>query len=147
MKNVLTTAATLLALAAPALAEGDAAKGEKTFKKCKSCHKIETPDGEMIMKGGKTGPNLYGIIGATAGGAEGFKYGNGLKDAAEAGFVWTEAALAEYVVDPKKWLDAQGFAKKSKMSFKLKKGGEDVAAYLATHSPAPEGGEDAAASD
>ena len=135
MKTVLTTAAALVMLAAPAFAEGDAEKGEKAFKKCKSCHKIETPDGDVIMKGGKTGPNLHGIVGRVAGSVEDFKYGAGLKEAAEAEFVWTEEALTEYVADPKKWLDAQGFAKKSKMTFKLKKGGEDVAAYLATHSP------------
>ena len=137
MKNVLSTAATLLALAAPAFAEGDAAEGEKTFKKCKSCHKIESPDGEEIMKGGKTGPNLYGVIGRVAGTEEGFKYGDGLKDAAAAGFVWTEEAVAAYVVDPKGYNAEHGWAAKSKMSFKLKKGGEDVAAFLATHSPAP----------
>jgi cytochrome c len=139
MKIILTTAAAVLALAAPAFAEshsaGDAEKGEKAFKKCKACHMIVSPDGDTIMKGGKTGPNLYGIIGRVAGSVEGFKYGAGLKDAAEAEFVWTEDALSEYITDPKKWLDAQGFAKKSKMSFKMKKDQADVSAYLAANSP------------
>lgn len=123
----------MLALAAPALAEGDAEKGEKAFKKCKSCHGIVSPDGEKLVKGGKTGPNLYGVIGRVAG-SEDFKYGDGLKDANEAGAVWSEDELVAYVTDPKAWLDGQGYAKKSKMTFKLKKGGEDVAAYLATFS-------------
>jgi len=139
MKTILTTTATLLALAAPAFAEshsaGDAEKGEKEFKKCKACHMIVSPDGDAIMKGGKTGPNLYGVVGRTAGTAEGFKYGDGLKDAAEAGFVWTEETLAAYMEDPKTWLDGQGFAKKSKMTFKMKKNQADVAAFLAVHSP------------
>lgn len=141
MKTILTTAVALLALAAPAFAEshsaGDAENGKKTFKKCKACHMIAPAEGEPIMKGGKTGPNLFGVIGRVAGTQEGFKYGNGLQDAAAAEFVWTEEALAEYVTDPKKWLDAQGFAKKSKMTFKLKKDQADVAAYLATHSAEP----------
>ena len=40
--------------------------------------------------------------------------------------------MAAYVADPKAWLGEQGFAEKSKMTFKLRKGGEDVAAYLAS---------------
>ncbi|MYM54705.1 c-type cytochrome [Thalassovita mangrovi] len=138
MKKLLTATVTLAALAAPAFAEGDAAKGESEFKKCKACHTITADDGTVIYKGGKTGPNLYGVIGRTAGTADGFKYGDGLKDAAAAEFVWTEEALAAYVVDPKVWLGEQGYAAKSKMSYKLKKGGEDVAAYLASVAPAAE---------
>lgn len=126
------TAAVLMALAAPAFADGDAAKGENEFKKCKACHMIVADDGTEIVKGGRTGPNLYGIIGRTAGSVEDFRYGKGLEAAAEAGFVWTEEALTEYVVDPRAWLDAQGFPNQSKMTFKLRKGGEDVAAYLAS---------------
>lgn len=133
MKNVLIASAALLTLAAPAFA-GDAAKGEKTFKKCKSCHVIETPAGETIVKGGKTGPNLYGVIGRQAGTAEGFKYGADLVAAGEGGLVWDEASLAAFVADPKGYLKevtGKGSAK-SKMSFKLRKGGDDVAAYLAS---------------
>ena len=138
MKTILTTAAALLVLAAPAFAEGDAAEGEKTFKKCKSCHMIVAPDGNEIQKGGKTGPNLYGVVGRVAGSEEGFKYGDGLKDAMTAGFVWTEEAIAEYVVDPKAYNDHHGWTAKTKMTFKLKSGGEDVAAYLASVAPAAE---------
>lgn len=121
-------------LAAPAFAEGDVAKGEKTFKKCKSCHMIVTADGETIVKGGKTGPNLYGVIGRTAGTYEGFKYGNDIVKAGEAGLVWDTENLAVYVADPKAFLKEHldDTGAKSKMSFKLKKGGEDVAAYLAS---------------
>lgn len=138
MKTLLTTSAALLALAVPAFAEGDAEAGEKGFKKCKSCHMIVSAEGEEIVKGGKTGPNLYGVIGRVAGSQEDFKYGDGLQDAMAAEFVWTEEELAAYVVDPKAWLEEKGYAKKSKMTFKLKKGGEDVAAYLASVAPATE---------
>ncbi len=138
MKTLLTATAALLALAAPAFAEGDAAKGEREFNKCKSCHMIETDDGETIVRGGRTGPNLYGIVGRVAGTVEDFRYGNGLEAAAEAEFVWTEEAIAEYVEDPRKWLDGQGFPNQSKMTFKLRKGQEDVAAYLASLTEAAE---------
>ncbi len=42
-------------------ASGDPAAGEKGFNKCKSCHSIITGDDETIVKGGKTGPNLFGL--------------------------------------------------------------------------------------
>ena len=82
----IRTLAILAALGAatPALAEGDVAKGEKAFKKCKACHMIVNGD-EVIFKGGKTGPNLYGIIGRSAGTAEDFKYCKSLAAAGEAG--------------------------------------------------------------
>ncbi|MGR3712296.1 MAG: c-type cytochrome [Shimia sp.] len=136
MKSVFALAAATLALAAPAIAEGDVEAGEKAFKKCKACHMIVSPEGETIVKGGKTGPNLYGVIGRVAG-SEDFKYGTGLQDAAEAGFVWTTEELAVYSADAKAWLGDKGFTTKSKMAYKLKKGGEDVAAYLASVAPAP----------
>ncbi len=131
MKNVLTAFAATLTLAAPAMAEGDAAKGEKEFKKCRACHSIVDDAGEAIVKGGKTGPNLYGVVGRVAGSEE-FKYGGGLADAAAAEFVWTEEALAAYTMDAKKWLTDNGYSSQTKMTFKLKKGSEDVAAYLAS---------------
>ena len=122
-----------LSFAAPAFAEGDAAAGEKTFNKCKSCHMIVSDAGDEIVKGGRTGPNLYGIIGKTAGTAD-FKYGKDLVAAGDAGLVWDEATLVEYVADPRAFLRTylDDSKAKSKMSFKLKKGGEDVAAYLAS---------------
>ncbi|CUH63875.1 Cytochrome c551 [Thalassovita gelatinovora] len=140
MNKLLTATAVLATLAAPVFAEGDIDKGEKAFKKCKACHTIEADDGTVIMKGGKTGPNLYGVIGRTAGTYEGFKFGNSIIAAGEAGVVWDEETLAKYTADPKEFLkEATGDgAAKSKMSFKLKKGGEDVAAYLASVAPAPE---------
>lgn len=138
MKHLLIASAALIALSTTAQAEGDIAAGEKAFKKCKACHMVVSPDGEEIFKGGKTGPNLYGVVGRVAGSVDGFKYGNGLQDANGASFVWTMEEIATYVVNPKAWLGEQGFAPKSKMTYKLKKGGEDVAAWLASVAPAPE---------
>ena len=132
--NRLITAIAFGLLAAPAFASGDVDKGEAGFKKCKSCHAIAPADGDPIVKGGKTGPNLYGIIGRTAGTSEGFKYGDDLVAAGAAGLVWDEDNFTAYVTDPKAFLQEYlgSTSAKSKMSFKLKKGGEDVAAYLAS---------------
>ena len=130
--------AVLLALSAPALAQ-DAAKGESEFKKCKACHAIEAPDGTAIQKGGKTGPNLYGVVGRTVASTD-FAYGDSLKSVGAAGTTWDEASLVAYVADPTAWLkEATGDSgAKSKMSFKLAKGGADVVAYLASVAPASE---------
>lgn len=137
MKFVVAAATAALLVTSPATAEGDVEAGEKGFKKCKACHSVVNPDGDVLYKGGKTGPNLYGIVGRGVA-AEDFKYGAGLLEAKEAGAVWTEDMLVAYVTDPKAWLSDNGYATKSKMSFKLKKGGEDVFAYLASLSPAME---------
>ena len=132
MKLAIISAVACVALATPLFAEGDAANGEKEFKKCKACHMIVADDGTEIVKGGKTGPNLYGVVGRPAASVEGFKYGDGLAEAGESGLVWDEALIAEYVKDPTAFIDTHGGEGKSKMTFKLAKGGEDVAAYLAS---------------
>ncbi|MEP4035272.1 MULTISPECIES: cytochrome c family protein [unclassified Pseudophaeobacter] len=153
MKPVLT-AALLSLLAAPAFAEGDAAKGEKAFNKCKSCHAVVSDTGEKIIKGGKTGPNLWGVVGRTAGSYEGFRYGKDLIAAGEGGLVWDLESFTAYAQDPRGFLrEHLGDSKaKSKMSFKLKKGAEDIYAFLAQFSPvaeepAEEPAEDAAATE
>lgn len=132
-KFTLLTAFGALMLATPVLA-GDPAAGEAEFKKCKACHSISASDGTVVVKGGKTGPNLGGVIGRAVASVADFKYGESLLAVGASGAVWDEAAVAAYVVDPTAWLkDKTGdAAAKSKMSFKLAKGGEDVAAYLAT---------------
>ena len=57
------------------------------------------------MKGGRTGPNLYGVVGRQAGTQEDFdKYGDSIVAAGEAGLVWTEELIVEYAKDPKAFL-------------------------------------------
>lgn len=131
MTRILATAFLGL-LALPAYAEGDADAGKKAFNKCKSCHQLADPNGEVIVKGGKTGPNLFGIAGRTAGTVEGYRYGDSIVEAGENGLVWDEASFAEYTQDPRGFLKTylDDTAAKSKMTFKLKAGGEDVYAYI-----------------
>ncbi|WP_439524548.1 c-type cytochrome [Marivita sp.] len=136
MKIMIATAALLLAGSSAALAQ-DAEAGEREFNKCKSCHMIVADDGTEIVKGGRTGPNLYGIIGRQAGTNEDFRYGDSLVAAGEAGLVWDEEHFVSYVQDPKaflaEYLDDSGA--RSKMSFRLRKGMEDVYAYLVSVGP------------
>jgi cytochrome c len=132
-KFTLLTAIGALLLATPALA-GDPAAGEAQFNKCKACHSIVASDGTEVVKGGKTGPNLGGVIGRPVASVADFKYGESILAVGASGAVWDEAALAAYVADPAAWLKEKtgDAAAKSKMSFKLADGGADVAAYLAT---------------
>lgn len=122
-----------LALATPALAQ-DAAKGESEYKKCKACHAIVADDGTEIVKGGKVGPNLYGIVGRAVATYPDFKYGDTILAVGATGMVWDEAELAAYMTDPKAWLvEKSGDAgAKTKMTFKLAKNQADVIAYLAS---------------
>lgn len=132
MKKISVIATALIVVAGAAYAEGDAAKGEKDFKKCKSCHMIANAD-DVIVKGGKTGPNLYGIVGRPAGDQPDYKYSKAMLEARDAGLIWTEENLNKYIQDPKTFLrETLGDSSaKAKMTFKLKKP-QDVVAYLAS---------------
>jgi len=120
-KLMALSATIALALSATsAQAAGDAAKGEKVFKKCMACHTVD--------EGGKhkIGPNLFGIVDSEAGKKDDYKYSKAM---AESGLTWDVATLDEYLVKPRKYL------KGTKMSFAgLKKDSDraDVIAYLET---------------
>lgn len=123
MRNALLSAGLLLAVAAqPALADGDAAAGEKVFARCKACHTIEAGGPSRV------GPNLHGVVGREAGGVEGFKYSKAMQ---ESGVTWTEDNLEKYLADPR------AFIKGNRMAFPgLKKEDdlENVIAYLKANS-------------
>jgi cytochrome c len=141
MKKTLTTLALTAMFAMPALAEGDIEAGKKVFNQCQTCHVVVNDAGETLAgKKAKTGPNLYAVIGRTAGTYPEFKYGDDMIAAGAAGLVWDEALIIEYVQDPtgflKTRLDDKGA--KGMMSFKLKKPEDaaNVAAFLASLAPA-----------
>ncbi|WP_353473520.1 c-type cytochrome [Salipiger sp. H15] len=122
-------------LAAGAAQAGDAEAGKTVFEqRCRACHMMQAADGTLVQKGGKTGPNLYGVIGRVAGSEDGYRYKASIVAAGEKGLVWDEASFTTYVQDPSAFLqDYLGDAgARSGMTFKLKKGMEDVFAYLAS---------------
>lgn len=142
MKFTSTIVALGVLAAAPVFAEshgasGDAAAGEKAFRKCVSCHVVVNEAGETLAgKKAKTGPNLYGIAGRLAGIAEGFRYGKGLEEAKEAGLTWDEANFVGYVMDPTAFVKEKtgDSGARSNMSFKVRKEQDaiDLYAYLAS---------------
>ncbi|MBO0345824.1 c-type cytochrome [Roseibium limicola] len=104
--RLLTIAATIgLAMTAQAFAEGDAAKGEKVFRKCAACHAV----GEGAKN--KVGPQLNGLIDRPAATVEGYKYSKAMKAKGEEGLVWSEDNLHAYLTKPK------DFVPKTKMAF------------------------------
>lgn len=141
MKSKLVLLAILSAAAAPAFAAGDAAKGEAAFKQCQTCHAVINEAGEVLAGKGKTGPNLYGVIGRQVGSYPDFAYGESIVAAGATGLVWDEAGFIDYVQDPSNhWKTVlNDKSAKSKMSFKVKNAevAADLYAYLSQFSPAP----------
>lgn len=143
MKNLFATTLGLCLMSAPLFADGhatgDAEAGENVFKKCKACHSVIDAEDNVVVKGGKVGPNLYGVYTRKAGTVEGFKYGDDIIAAGEAGLEWNEADFVEYVSDPRNFLRAYLDDKKAKsgMAFKLRKEADraDVWAYLVSVGP------------
>ncbi|MCY4305366.1 MAG: c-type cytochrome [Aestuariivita sp.] len=106
----------ILMLVTPVFADGDAKAGKKAFNKCKSCHMIVDNAGEVIVKGGKTGPNLWNIVNRTMGTQEGFKYSKLMVVAAEQELRLDVSVFGDYLSDPSGWLKEQtGDKGKSKM--------------------------------
>lgn len=122
-RHMFAALALITTLASPALADGDAEKGEKIYAKCKTCHDIE--------KGvNRVGPTLKGIVGRKAASVADYKYSEAMTAKAAEGTVWDEATLTAYLPDPK------AFVPKTKMVFAgLKKPEEitDLIAFLKAH--------------
>lgn len=109
------------AVQAQDMPEGDAAAGEKVFRKCQACHVADEDKN-------KVGPHLVNLFGRAAGSVEGYRYSKAMTTAGEEGLVWTTETLTEYLKAPRKYV------KGTKMAFAgLRKDDElaDVTAYLA----------------
>jgi cytochrome c len=99
----------------------DPIKGEQAFKVCLACHMVG------LNAKNRIGPELNGIVGRKWGNAGGFTYSDDLAAGKDAGKLWDEASLNDYLEDPKR------LAPKGKMAFAGVKDGikrEDIIAYL-----------------
>ncbi|MEO0860361.1 MAG: cytochrome C [Pseudomonadota bacterium] len=134
-KTLIPLALTLLA--APAFADGhlaasgDAEAGESAFRQCQSCHVVEDASGEVLAgRAAKTGPNLYGVVGRTAGVVDGFSYSDIMVTAGEGGMIYDEATFVAYVQDPTGHLrEVTGDNGRGKMSYKVRKEEDAVNLY------------------
>ena len=126
-------AATTFILAAPAATAQDAAEGEKVFRKCKACHMV----GEDAKN--RVGPVLTDVVGRPAGSYDDYRYGSSMEEAGEAGLVWDEESIFEYLADPRAFLRSylDDPKARAKMTFRLSDAQErrDVIAYLQSLSP------------
>lgn len=72
----------------------DATAGATVFKKCAACHVVDKDQN-------KVGPSLHGLFGRKAGTHPDFAYSSAMKSAGEAGLVWDETALRDYLHNPR----------------------------------------------
>ena len=95
MRAVILGVGLSLMVTSVALADGDPAKGEKVFVKCKACHALDK---------NKIGPHLDGVIGRKAGSIDGFKYSSAMEAKAKQGLVWNDDTLNEWLTNPRKFI-------------------------------------------
>lgn len=98
--------ACLTALSSPALSEGDASRGEASYRPCAACHMI----GEGAIN--RVGPHLDGLMGRPVGGLSDYRYSDTLVNAGANGVTWTEDNLDRFLADP------QGYYRGTRMVFR-----------------------------
>lgn len=105
------------------VASADVAAGEAASRRCAGCHTMA--EGEP----NRVGPNIYGVVGRTIGGVEGYAYSDAFAALHAAGETWDAARLGDFLYDPR--ADIPG----TKMGFAGVKDDTERAnlvAYLAT---------------
>jgi cytochrome c2 len=90
--GTLIGAIVVLAMAGAARADGDAARGEKRFEECATCHSTQAGANGV-------GPSLHDVFGRKAGGLDDYRYSPAMK---RSGITWTPQALETFVADPQK---------------------------------------------
>ncbi len=106
-------------------ASADVAAGEKLFRRCAACHKLE--EGKNAI-----GPSLWGVVGRPVASIEGFNYSDAMK---AHGGQWTPENLLQYLENPKAIVPG------TKMAFAGLKDPQDrinVIAYLNEHGGDPQ---------
>lgn len=96
-------------------ASADASAGEKLWRQCQACHKLESG-------ANGTGPYLTGVVGRDVGSAQGYGYSGNLVAVAD---VWTPENLDGFLKNPK------AYAPGTKMAYKGMPKPEDRANLIA----------------
>lgn len=124
----LSGALVALLLWAPA-----ATAGERLWADCRTCHAVTAPDGTVLARGGRSGPDLFGISGRAAAADGDFAfYSPAMRAAAATGLRWSEDNFVAYLANPDQFLravtgDPQASAE---MHVQMKQGGREIYAYL-----------------
>jgi cytochrome c len=113
---------------APRLIAANVSNGESVAKKCVACHTL------LSGQAAKVGPNLWGVVGSTAGHQPTFKYSEALLAEKAKGLTWSYENLDRFLTAPKMFLPgtAMSFAGLPKPEDRA-----DVIAYMRTLSDAP----------
>ena len=123
MKAIVALAALAAAMTLNSAQAQDPAAGERSFAKCKICHRIGEGAKSLV------GPELNGLDGRKAGSVPDFNYSDANKSS---GIVWNETTFKDYIKDPRAKIP------KTKMVFpgiKDKKEQNDLWAYLKQFGP------------
>jgi cytochrome c len=76
---------------------GDVVRGARVYQRCYSRHTVDPNEQAKLQ-----GPSLYGVVGRRAASLAGFSYSPALIAKAEAGLVWTEDELDQFLLEPER---------------------------------------------
>ena len=113
---ILWSALALAASGRVAVAAGNAAAGETTFKACRTCHRIGEGATNFV------GPELNGVVGRKAGSVSGYHYSDANRNS---DLIWDEATLTKYLRSPREVVPG------TKMAFPGLKSDDDIANVIA----------------
>lgn len=126
MKRVFLTLA-VLTLTGPVLAD------DALWRDCRTCHQVAAPDGTVLARGGRAGPNLYGVAGRALAGDPGYRlYSADLQQAAKTGARWSEDSFVTYLANPDQFLRriTGNASAESGMHVQLGNGGAELYRWL-----------------
>lgn len=112
---------------------GPAFADDARWRDCRTCHAVIAPDGTELARGGRSGPNLYGIANRPFAGDTEFRfYSNDLRSAAGSGARWTAENFIAYLTDPDAFLrEITGNPNaESGMHVQLRSGAREMFEYL-----------------
>ncbi len=127
MKSLRPLALISFMAAAPAFAD------DPRWRDCRTCHMVEAPDGSILARGGRSGPNLFGIAGRPLAADSAFRfYSDDLRAAADTGARWSEENFLAYMANPDQFLRSVtgNEQAESGMHVEMRNGAREVFDYL-----------------
>jgi cytochrome c len=125
---ILSFLALCLSSVAPARAD------DRLWANCRTCHAVTAPDGRVLARGGRSGPNLFGLAGRAVAGDAGFKlYSPDLQALRATGRRWSEGDFVAYLANPDQFLQSAtgNPGARSDMHVQMRQGGPALWAWLA----------------